>query len=82
MIKFTGTRGDRPYLVLCLEAGNLERLKEGPPIAVDGAKLGLPMDVVIDYAPTQEAMLEKLRATGLEIPPVDQWKQDPDGERS
>ena len=49
MIKYvaTDTTTGRTSLGIGLSAGNVQRLMEGRPIAIDGTKLGLPIDVLI-----------------------------------
>lgn len=76
MIRYTATDKDgRRVIGLGLEAGNIERLMDGQPILVKGASISIPFDIIIDYAPTKAAMIEKLRAAGIVLPPEKDWKK-------
>lgn len=76
MIRAAGTGPNgRRFLILGLEAGNLQRLLDGDPIRLDGRDYGVDVEIVIDYAPTKEAMIERLREAGVVLPPEKEWKR-------
>lgn len=66
MIKGKGEdeRGD-PVLLFGLSSENLRRLRQGQPIRIDLAKLGMKGEALIFYGSTEEAMLVRLRDAGM-----------------
>lgn len=77
MIRYTATAPNgRRVIGLGLEAGNVERLMNGEPIFIKGESLGIPFDILIDYAATKNAMLERMRESGVVLPPEKEWKSD------
>lgn len=46
----------RSTFICGLSYHNLERLKEGKPISVDGSQIGLPFDVFIFAGETEQSM--------------------------
>lgn len=72
MIKAVGKTGlGLPLLLLGLSGENVTRLVAGEPIrisATDMAALGLPaMQIVLHYGRTEQAIVEELRAHGLNM---------------
>lgn len=61
MIKMTGTINGRETLRLGLSDGNLKRLREGKPIHIFGAEMGLPLDVIIFWGETEEKLVEMVK---------------------
>ena len=62
MIKFGGDNEGRKVIGLILEPGNIERLKEGKPILVNGEELNTPgIDIIIDYTDDVLAKAKELR---------------------
>lgn len=62
MIKFSATDKDgKKLLGLGLVEGNLNRLKEGKPIKIDGETVGLDnLDILIFYGKTEESLAKQL----------------------
>lgn len=62
MIKFTANLDDNKKLIgIGLSHGNLERLKEGKPIKINGPDIGLPdMEILIFSGSTEMAMAKQL----------------------
>jgi hypothetical protein len=55
MMRAKGRTGDgRPLLIIGLEAGNIERLKDGKPIRFDMASHGIIGECIIVYGETAE----------------------------
>jgi hypothetical protein len=52
MLKAKLVGGGQPVILLGLEAENVKRLKEGKPILVLGADLGIDFDIYIVYGKT------------------------------
>lgn len=70
MLRATGIQTNgRKAVVLGIDAENVKRLQEGKPIHVDGASLGVPVDVMLFYGETNKHMLADLREAGVELPP-------------
>lgn len=66
MFKARGDLQDgRPAIIIGLEAGNVERLKQGKPIAFDLKELGLVGMVMIVYGETKETIYAELVAAGV-----------------
>lgn len=74
MIKLKGERGNRPFIMLGLSAGNIERLKQGKPVQILKEELGIGFDIGIMYGETEQAIVDELRSIGLELPPQSTWK--------
>lgn len=68
MIKVVGRRGDRRYLLLGLEQKNVDSLKEGKPLVVEGAGMGIPFDMFLVYGKTPEDIISDLKEAGLAVP--------------
>jgi len=60
MIKMTGVNEvtGQTMVGLGLSEGNLGRLREGKPIHIFGAEMGLPVDIVIFWGETEEKLIE------------------------
>lgn len=76
MLKFLADRNGRKLLGLGISQGNVDKLKEGKPILVEGEKLGLPFDVFLFYGETEATMVQSLRDAGVELPPTIDWRRD------
>lgn len=70
MLKAVMTKGDGTKLILLgLEEMNIQRLKEGKPIHVEGEDIGFPgIQIGIMYGETQQAMMDELKKSGVELP--------------
>ena len=55
MMKISSEEG-RKTVVLGLSDGNLSRLREGKPIHIFGAQLGIAQDIIIFWGETEEKM--------------------------
>lgn len=76
MIKAAGKTGlGQPLLFLGISGENVSRLVAGEPIhikAADLAKLGLPpVEMVIHYGKTEQAILDEIKAHGIKMRPED-----------
>lgn len=61
MFKATGGGADgRKFVLLGLSEMNLSRLREGKPIHVFGAELGIGQDIIIFWGPTEDALAADL----------------------
>lgn len=61
MIKATGGSEDgRKFILLGLSEMNLGKLREGKPIHIYGAELGIPQDIIIFWGPTEDALAADL----------------------
>lgn len=61
MIKATGTSEDgRKFVLLGLSEMNLTKLREGKPIHIYGAELGIAHDIIICWGPTEDALTADL----------------------
>lgn len=58
----------RQTVFLGLAFENLNRIREGEPVLVRGAEIGLDVDIVIGAGRDEEAIMADLRAAGLELP--------------
>ena len=72
MIKAAGKTGPgQPLLMLGLSGENVTRLAAGEPIRIPAqhmAELGLPpIEIVIHYGRTEEAILDDLKAHGVKV---------------
>ena len=72
MIKALGRTGlGLPLLILGLSGENVTRLTAGEPIRItvpQMQQLGLPpMEIVIHYGRTEQAIIEEMRAHGLKL---------------
>ena len=66
------------FVLFGLSALNLDRLKEGKPIAFSGAGIGMPdISFAIMYGETEAAIIKELEAVGLGITPTTTVKPDP-----
>jgi hypothetical protein len=55
-----------------LSEGNLRMLREGRPIHIEGAHVGTePIDFIIMYGATERDIFEQMKASGIEVPPVE-----------
>lgn len=69
MIRWKSMQGNgRPLIGLGIEEGNVNRLKAGQPIMVDGRSLGIDVDIAIHYGATINDLIEQLRAAGVQLP--------------
>jgi hypothetical protein len=53
----------------------MQRLKKGYPVLIRAEDMGLPFDILIDYARTQEDGVERLKKAGVTLPPEAEWKR-------
>ena len=61
MVKFAGTKDGVPFVGLGISRINTQKLKEGKPILVHLADLGLPpMEIFIFYGKTEAAMAKDM----------------------
>ena len=61
MIKATGGSEDgRRFVLLGLSEANLAKLREGKPIHVFGAELGIGQDIIIFWDETEDAMAAEM----------------------
>lgn len=62
MIKATGRNkdGSQRFVILGLSEANLSKLREGKPIHIFGAELGIPHDIIVFWGQTEEAMAREL----------------------
>lgn len=69
MIRAIQKRPDGSVLLLLgVDDTNIERLTSGKPIHVEGAMLGIPVDVVIMHGHTMQDVVDELKASGIEVP--------------
>jgi len=63
MIKMTGKneKTGQTAVMLGLSEGNLGQLRKGRPIHIFGAEMGLPVDIVIFWGPTEDKLAEMCR---------------------
>ncbi len=54
-----------------LSEGNLRLLREGRPIHIHGAQLGCADDFLIVYGATERDIVDQMRKSGLDVPPVE-----------
>jgi hypothetical protein len=54
-----------------LAEGNLKLLREGRPIHIKGAQLGCADDFLIVYGQSERDIVEQMRQSGFEVPPVE-----------
>lgn len=59
--KTTGADG-KPILILGLSEGNIQCLKEGKPIAVEGAHLGFSGKIYLMYGETEQHIAAEINA--------------------
>lgn len=57
-----------PVFFLGLEAGNVERLKDGRPVLVDLRELGGEGEVCIAYGETLRDIADEMESHGVKIP--------------
>lgn len=72
MIKAAGHTGlGTPFVFLGLSGENVTRLVAGEPVRVTAAnmqKLGLPpVEILIHYGKTEDAILEEIRESGVDV---------------
>jgi hypothetical protein len=80
MIKFAATgKNGRPLLGLGVTLENVKLLMEGKPLVVNGELLELPMDVMIMYGVSEQALMTELQEAGVKFPEA---KVSPDGSDS
>lgn len=61
MIKVTGGSEDgRKFVLLGLSEMNVSRLREGKPMHIFGAELGIAHDIIIFWGPTEDALAADL----------------------
>lgn len=67
MLKFLADRGKEKLIGFGLSEGNLHKLREGKPIAIDLLEMNLPWNakILIFYGKTEKDMEKELRAHGL-----------------
>jgi hypothetical protein len=65
MIKMSGTKNGRKFLVFGLSDGNLLRLTGGSPILVDLAEMGIDAELLIFHGKTEAEMEAMIREAGL-----------------
>lgn len=70
MIKATGERDGRPFLLLGIDAENVMRLKDGQPILVRKDEVGTSHDVLIMYGATARDIIRELKSYGINLPAV------------
>lgn len=81
MIKFIVREKGRVMIGLGLSAYNMDLLKQGRPIKIDIAELGVGTgDIVLFYGDTEESMMADLQAAGFELPAQHEWHSDSDHE--
>lgn len=69
MIKATAKAADgTTLLILGLEKKNLEMLRQGRPMLIDGTKLGIPAHVYILYGDKPMDIVRELKSYGLDLP--------------
>lgn len=78
MIKFTATGDKGKWLFLGLSDRNVELLREGRPIKIDGAELGIDRSIMIFHGATEQAMVDQLIASGADIKGVPVHKHHDD----
>jgi hypothetical protein len=62
MIKFTGSSDDGRVLVgLGLSEGNLQMMRKGNPIHIFGAEMNSPVDIIIFWGATDQALAEAMK---------------------
>lgn len=73
MIKFVGEDDNtgRKIFGFGLSALNIQLLREGLPISINGEEMGLPGEVLIFYGRTEEIMFRELKKVGLVHPLLD-----------
>ena len=70
MIKFNATnqKTGRTLFGFGLVERNLDLLKAGKPISIDGTQHDIPIDIFIFYGKDEEAILEELKRGGIKLP--------------
>lgn len=69
MLRASSTSGDgRRLMLLGLTPENVRRLKDGEPILVDCAELGVDARLTIMFGQTERAIAAELRSHGVELP--------------
>jgi hypothetical protein len=84
MIKAAGRTGmGDPLLILGLSGENVTRLTAGEPIHIpiaDVAELGLPpMDILIHYGRTEQAIVDEITGHGIKLRVMDRSKNTTEG---
>ena len=78
MIKLCEKRGNGTLYCFGLSDRNIELLKEGKPIVIDMAEMGIPdMVIGIMYGETEEAIIEELRQAGFLLKDIDMSQPSP-----
>ncbi len=57
--------GTRKLLLLGLSEANVQRLRQDKPILIEGAELGLQVDVLLCHGANERAITEKLESKGM-----------------
>lgn len=64
-------------MFLGVDPENLRRLRAGKQIFVDMAEFGIDACVMIQFGESMEAIVAELRAQGIDLPPVEDRRNDP-----
>lgn len=67
----------RTLVFLGVDPANLRRLREGKPIFVDMAELGVDACVVIQFGESLDAIMKSLRDAGIDLPEAEDRRSDP-----
>lgn len=68
MIRATGEANGRPFLLLGVDRGNIDRLTSGKPIRVTMESVGIERDVLIIFGETLQDVATELTAAGIQFP--------------
>lgn len=61
--------GRRPVVLLGIDDRNIERLKQGMPIKLDGSQVGLgEVDLAITYGKRLQDIVDDLARAGVDVP--------------
>jgi hypothetical protein len=65
------TKSGRSLLFLGIEDVNIERLRAGKPIKIDGTEIGIECDILIFHGTTSADLIDILRSFGANVPSID-----------
>ena len=68
MIRATGERNGRPFLLLGVDRENINRLTSGKPIRCTMESVGIERDVLIVFGETLQDVTNELTAAGIQFP--------------
>lgn len=66
--RLQGGENDRPVILLGIDERNVEGLKKGLPIKLDGKLLELDVDIIISYGARLQDIVDELAHAGVDVP--------------